>query len=62
MNAVTVHAGKMILFPKIPDVMCRKVGTANFIGQDPFAIHGAVWAVIGNEGDSQCYLGGKRKS
>ena len=35
----------------------QKVGTATFIGQDPMSIHGNVWAVIGNQGDSQCYLG-----
>jgi dihydroxy-acid dehydratase len=39
----------------------QRVGTANFIGEDPFAIHGPVWAVIGNEGDSQCYLGVNEK-
>ena len=35
----------------------QKVGTARFLGQSPFNIHGAAWAVIGNQGDSQCYLG-----
>lgn len=35
----------------------QKVGTAKFIGQNPLNIHGEVWAVIGNQGDSQCYLG-----
>src|ERR1700722_5366178 len=35
----------------------QRVGTARFIGEDPLKIHGGVWAVIGNEGDSQCYLG-----
>ena len=35
----------------------QRVGTARFLGEDPFKIHGDVWAVIGNEGDSQCYLG-----
>src|SRR5882672_1130493 len=35
----------------------QRVGTAKFLGQNPFVIHGDVWAVIGNQGDSQCYLG-----
>ncbi|HEY1827242.1 MAG TPA: dihydroxy-acid dehydratase, partial [Acidimicrobiales bacterium] len=30
---------------------------ANFLGQDVRKIHDPVWAVIGNLGDSQCYLG-----
>jgi dihydroxy-acid dehydratase len=39
----------------------QKVGTAKFLGQDPLNIHGAVWTIIGNQGDSQCYLGIKEK-
>jgi dihydroxy-acid dehydratase len=35
----------------------QRVGTANFLGQDVSKIHGPVWAVLGNLGDSQCYLG-----
>ena len=35
----------------------QRVGTANFLGQDVSKIHDPVWAVIGNLGDSQCYLG-----
>lgn len=35
----------------------QAVGTAKFLGEDPAKIHGEVWAVIGNKGDSQCYLG-----
>src|SRR6185437_10798877 len=35
----------------------QRVGTAKFLGENPYNIHGDVWAVIGNEGDSQCYLG-----
>jgi dihydroxy-acid dehydratase len=35
----------------------QRVGTANFLGQDVDKIHDPVWAVIGNLGDSQCYLG-----
>src|SRR5579859_6131114 len=39
----------------------QRVGTARFIGQNPYLIHGDVWAVIGNQGDSQCYLGVSQK-
>jgi dihydroxy-acid dehydratase len=35
----------------------QRVGTARFLGQDPLKIHHPVWAVTGNLGDSQCYLG-----
>jgi dihydroxy-acid dehydratase len=35
----------------------QRVGTAHFLGQDPQKIHEPVWAVTGNLGDSQCYLG-----
>jgi dihydroxy-acid dehydratase len=35
----------------------QRVGTARFLGQDPQKIHDPVWAVTGNLGDSQCYLG-----
>jgi len=35
----------------------QRVGTARFLGQDPQKIHEPVWAVTGNLGDSQCYLG-----
>jgi len=35
----------------------QRVGTARFLDQDPQKIHDPVWAVVGNLGDSQCYLG-----
>ena len=35
----------------------QRVGTARFLGQDPLKVHQPVWAVAGNLGDSQCYLG-----
>ena len=35
----------------------QRVGTARFLGEDLTKIHDPVWAVIGNLGDSQCYLG-----
>jgi dihydroxy-acid dehydratase len=39
----------------------QRVGTAAFLGQDPQKIHEPVWAVLGNLGDSQCYLGVQEK-
>jgi dihydroxy-acid dehydratase len=39
----------------------QRVGTARFLGQDPYGIHHPVWAVTGSLGDSQCYLGVTRK-
>jgi dihydroxy-acid dehydratase len=35
----------------------QRVGTAAFLGEAVRKIHDPVWAVIGNLGDSQCYLG-----
>jgi dihydroxy-acid dehydratase len=43
--------------PVNPGRDVQKVGTAEFLGQDVRKIHDPVWAVIGNLGDSQCYLG-----
>jgi dihydroxy-acid dehydratase len=39
----------------------QRVGTANVLGQDPTKIHGPVWGVLGNLGDSQCYIGVTQK-
>ncbi len=39
----------------------QRVGTARFLGQDVDKIHDPVWAVVGNLGDSQCYLGVQEK-
>src|ERR1700739_4708092 len=39
----------------------QKVGTAAFLGEDVRKIHDPVWAVVGNLGDSQCYLGVQAK-
>lgn len=39
----------------------QRVGTARFLGEDPTKIHQPVWAVTGNLGDSQCYLGVQAK-
>ena len=39
----------------------QRVGTANFLGEDVRKIHDPVWAVLGNLGDSQCYLGVQAK-
>lgn len=35
----------------------QRVGTARFLRQDVGKIYDPVWAVMGNLGDSQCYLG-----
>ncbi len=35
----------------------QRVGTARVLGQDPEKIYDPVWGVIGNLGDSQCYVG-----
>jgi hypothetical protein len=39
----------------------QRVGTARFLGQDPSKIYDQVWGVVGNLGDSQCYLGVRDK-
>ncbi|MBW4029059.1 MAG: dihydroxy-acid dehydratase [Acidobacteria bacterium] len=39
----------------------QRVGTARFLGQDVAKIHDPVWAVLGNLGDSQCYVGVQEK-
>ena len=39
----------------------QRVGTARVLEQDPTRIYDPVWAVLGNLGDSQCYLGVTRK-
>src|SRR5258708_5296428 len=53
--------GKKDFVSKNPGRDAQRVGTAKFIGENPFNIHGTVWAVIGNQGDSQCYLGVTQK-
>src|SRR4051794_24682131 len=35
----------------------QRIGTARFLGEDPAKIHCPVWGVVGNLGESQCYLG-----
>ncbi len=47
--------------PSNPGRDVQRVGTANFLGEDATKIHGDVWAVLGNLGDSQCYLGVNEK-
>jgi dihydroxy-acid dehydratase len=39
----------------------QRVGTARFLGEEVGKIHDPVWAVLGNLGDSQCYLGVQTK-
>jgi dihydroxy-acid dehydratase len=47
--------------PSNPGRDVQRVGTAKFLGEDVSKIHGPVWAVLGNLGDSQCYLGVNQK-
>jgi len=39
----------------------QRVGTAVFLGEQVDKIHDPVWAVMGNLGESQCYLGVQAK-
>ena len=39
----------------------QRVGTARFFGEEVRKIHDPVWAVVGNLGDSQCYVGVQEK-
>jgi dihydroxy-acid dehydratase len=39
----------------------QRVGTARWLGEDVSKIHDPVWGVIGNLGESQCYLGVQAK-
>jgi dihydroxy-acid dehydratase len=39
----------------------QRVGTARVLDQDPGKIYAPVWGVLGNLGDSQCYLGVRYK-
>jgi dihydroxy-acid dehydratase len=56
------EAGAASTFVSInPGRDVQRVGTAEFIGEDVQKIHDPVWAVIGNLGDSQCYLGVPQK-
>jgi dihydroxy-acid dehydratase len=55
-NRVSVRGTSDLAFSN-PGRDVQRVGTANFLGQDVSKIHGPVWAVLGNLGDSQCYLG-----
>lgn len=47
--------------PDNPGRDVQRVGTARFLGQDPANINEPVLGVIGNLGDSQCYLGVTQK-
>src|SRR5262245_36107830 len=42
---------------KNPGRDVQRVGTARFLGQSPHKVQYPVWGVLGNAGDSQCYLG-----
>src|SRR5258708_25132415 len=53
--------GKKDFVSENPGRDVQRIGTAKFLGENPYNIHGDVWAVIGNQGDSQCYLGVTQK-
>jgi len=60
LTSVSDH-GALILVSANPGRDVQRVGTAQFLGEDPAKIHEPVWAVTGNLGDSQCYLGVQAK-
>ncbi len=58
---LSITTGKAGFESANPGRDVQRVGTARFLGQDPYKIHQAVWAVIGSLGESQCYLGVTQK-
>jgi hypothetical protein len=56
-SSANTGAGQDRFVSRNPGRDVQRVGTARFLGQDPLKIHQPVWAVTGNLGDSQCYLG-----
>jgi dihydroxy-acid dehydratase len=62
-NAASETGSKKLpdLWTSNPGRDVQRVGTANFLGEDVLKIHDPVWAVLGNLGDSQCYLGVQTK-
>ena len=54
---MTSDDGTRTLVSLNPGRDVQRVGTAHFLGEDVEKIHDPVWAVLGNLGDSQCYLG-----
>jgi dihydroxy-acid dehydratase len=57
----TANSAKAGFVSANPGRDVQRVGTARFLGQDPYKIHHPVWTVTGNLGDSQCYVGVTRK-
>ena len=60
-SATEAGAGKERFVSGNPGRDVQRVGTARFLGEDPHKIHDPVWAVTGNLGDSQCYVGVTRE-
>ena len=56
-----VRNSKTVLFDKNPGRNAQTVGIARELGTDIDLIHEPSVGVIGNKGDSQCYLGVQRK-
>jgi dihydroxy-acid dehydratase len=57
----TVRRGTLAFRSENPGRDVQRVGTAAYLGEDVNKIHDPVWAVVGNLGDSQCYLGVQAK-
>ena len=51
------NSSKQPFVSRNPGRDVQRVGTARVLGQDPTKIYDPVWGVIGNLGDSQCYIG-----
>ncbi|SVA39589.1 uncharacterized protein METZ01_LOCUS92443, partial [marine metagenome] len=56
-----VRNSKVLLFDKNPGRNAQTVGIARELGTDIDLIHEPSVGVVGNKGDSQCYLGVQRK-
>ena len=58
---MVMRNSKMVLFDNNPGRNAQTIGIAREIGADIDLIHEPSVGVIGNKGDSQCYLGVQRK-
>jgi len=58
---IVMRNSKMVLFDNNPGRNAQTIGIAREIGADIDLIHEPSVGVIGNKGDSQCYLGVQRK-
>ena len=58
----TLRNSKVVLIDKNPGRNAQTMGIARELGTDIELIHEPSIGVIGNKGDSQCYLGVQKKS